>query len=182
MKQDLRLRSCSVKRGDALHLPVEMVDEHLARRILTGDPRSVLDRVVELPEPVEVLSAAPARPPAVFLLDDPEEIRAHGSTFGSARRTTKGQTSRAWTPFAPLRRRGAGRRRTERQRSDTPLDSRQKMRETTRREARDPVVSKSLPPPVALAWLSPAFLGRTGSSQAELRPVSSEGQGASRDW
>jgi hypothetical protein len=69
--------TCLVKRGDGLHPSVKVMDEHLARRILTGDTGRVLDRVVELRVEVELLSTPTAQPGAVFLFDNPKEVRAH---------------------------------------------------------------------------------------------------------
>jgi hypothetical protein len=69
----------SVEGGDGLHLPVKAVDEHLARRVLTGETGRVLDRVVELRVDVELLSTPTAQPRAVFLFDDPKEERSHAS-------------------------------------------------------------------------------------------------------
>jgi hypothetical protein len=69
--------TCSVKGGDGLHLSVKVVNEHLARRVLTGDTSGVLNRVAELVVAVEFLATAPARPGAVFLFDDSKEVRAH---------------------------------------------------------------------------------------------------------
>jgi hypothetical protein len=65
------------KGRDGLHPSVKVVDEHLARRVLTGDPDGVLDRVVELRVEVELRSTPTAQPGAVLLFDDAKEVRAH---------------------------------------------------------------------------------------------------------
>jgi hypothetical protein len=59
--------------------PSRVVDEHHARRVLTGDTSGVLDRVVELRVEVEVFSTPTARPEAVILFDYMKEVRAHAS-------------------------------------------------------------------------------------------------------
>jgi hypothetical protein len=75
-----RARSiCSVKRRDGLHPSVTVMDEHLARPVLTGDTGRVLDRVVELLVDVELVSTPTAQPETVFLLHHPKEERAHAS-------------------------------------------------------------------------------------------------------
>jgi hypothetical protein len=58
-----------------------VVDEHLARRVLTGDTDRVLDRIVELRVDVEFLSTPTAQPGAVCLFDNPKEVRAHAPNF-----------------------------------------------------------------------------------------------------
>jgi hypothetical protein len=74
---------CSLKGGDGLHPSVKVVDEYLARRVLTGDTSGVLDRVVELRVEVEVLSTPPARVGAVFVFDHPKEVRAQRTQLSS---------------------------------------------------------------------------------------------------
>ena len=61
------------------HLSIKTVNEHLARRVLSGDTSGVLNRVVNLVVEVEVLSTSTARPGTVFLFDYPKEVRAHAS-------------------------------------------------------------------------------------------------------
>jgi hypothetical protein len=69
----------SVKGGDILHPSVTVMDEHLARPVLTGDTSRVLDRVVELRVEVKLLSTPTAQPRAVVLFDDAKEVRAHAT-------------------------------------------------------------------------------------------------------
>jgi len=66
--------ACSLELDGDLYLSVEIVDQHLARPLRTGNVRRVLDRVVEIPAPFDVFAASPKRP-AVRLLDDPKEER-----------------------------------------------------------------------------------------------------------
>jgi hypothetical protein len=87
-------RSCSVENGDALHLSVEPVDEHLARFVLTGDHDGVVDRVVELRVGAEVFSTSIPRLGAVFLFDYVEEGLVTLPTVVAASRTAQGQRSR----------------------------------------------------------------------------------------
>src|SRR5262249_22194477 len=65
-------RLFSLVLGDDLYPSVEIVDEHLAGSEANGAIRGVFDRLVEVPEPFDVVAAAP-KPPAVRLLDDPNE-------------------------------------------------------------------------------------------------------------
>ena len=66
-----------VKGGDALYSSVGAVHEHLAGRVVTGDVGDVFDRVIELPEPVEICSSSLIPPRAVPLFDDPKKVVRH---------------------------------------------------------------------------------------------------------
>ena len=75
------------------------MDEHLARRLLTGDTGRVLDRVVELRVEVELLSTPAAQPGAVFLFDYPKEIRGHASNSRRNQPNNEGPEVLTMEPF-----------------------------------------------------------------------------------
>ena len=167
----------SLEGGDHIYSSVEAVDEHFARRLLIGDLRGVLDRIVELAEPVEVLSTSSARLRTVLLLDDANEVRVHG--VNSRLRDPRGEGPEVPTsvPFDPRPRWfsapiAAG----------TRPDRREKVRKydgmADAAGGEGPVVGAS--PASRCSRLDSPWSGRdAGRLPAELRPVSSEGQGAS---
>jgi hypothetical protein len=66
-------RRTSLEAGDAADPAVEMVDEHFAGPVFSGDCGEVLDRLGERGVTVELLSASSAGPLAIVTLDDAKE-------------------------------------------------------------------------------------------------------------